>query len=292
MVEPEAVAFGLLQGTLVLLLSPGLLGVLRWVKARAQGRRRGVAGLWMPYLDLIRLLGQSPVRSQRTHWVFAWAPVVLGAVYGTLAFAIPLLGWPPLLRIDLITFIYLLALARFALALGGMDSGAPFAALGSDRSMFLNLPTELALVLIGAALFLHHHTLILWDLMGLQGALGWLYLLKPDLVLVFLALLITIGPEAGRIPIDNPATHLELTMSQKAVTLEYAGRDLVLIEWAESVKLSVLLVLTASLFIAPLTGAWPASSLVSLATVLNVSWGVSSRWPPVHLSHPEPGSNL
>jgi formate hydrogenlyase subunit 4 len=267
-VEPQAIALGLLQGTLVLLLSPGLLGLVRWVKARAQGRGRGLAGLWMPYLDLIRLLGQRPVRSQRTHWVFAAAPLMLGAVYGTLAFAVPLLGWPPLLRIDLIAFIYLLALARFALALGGMDGGAPFGALGGGRSMFVNLPAELALVLIGAALFLHHHTLILWDLMGLQGALSWQYLLSVDLLLAFLALLSTIGLEAGRIPIDNPATPPALTIGQKAVTLEYAGRDLALIDWAESVKLSVLLILTAALFLTPLTGAWPASPQGSLGALL------------------------
>jgi formate hydrogenlyase subunit 4 len=193
--------------------------------------------------------------------VFAAAPAVVGACYGTLAFAVPWLGQQPLLPIDLITLVYLLALARFTLALAGLDSGAPFGALGSARMMFLSVPTELALILIGAALALHHHTLSIEELIRAQWKAGAGYLLDADLMLIALAMFLAVSLETTRLPIDNPATHLELTMSQKAVLLDYAGRDLALLEWAEAVKLALVIGLFSALFYVPL-GTVPLGCMV------------------------------
>lgn len=268
MAEAFTLIVGLAQGLVLIALAPGLLGLLRWYRAWGQGRRRGLANLSQPYRDLARLLGQPPVRARTASPMFAVAPLVLWGCYGTLAFAVPLLGQPPLLRIDLITLVYMLAAARFTLALAGLDAGAPFGGLGSSRAMFLNLPTEVALALIGAALALHWGTLDIWGLTAAQRGAGFWYWVQADLFLVAIALAITISLELGRIPFDNPATHLELTMAQKAILLEYGGRDLALIEAAEAVKLGLLLGLLTALFLLPFwPAAWPVTfhPIVSLA---------------------------
>lgn len=276
-------AFGLVQGLVLLALSPGLLGLIRWVKARAQGRKRGGARLLQPYYDLHRLMRQRSVRAATSSAVFAAVPILLVACYGTLAFAVPLFGAPPLLDIDFITLVYLLALARFALALAGLDAGAPFGGLGSSRVMFLNLPTEVALLLVGAALSLRWNTLSLTDLINLQSGCGATLLLQIDVLLTATALSIILALEAGRIPIDNPATHLELTIGQKAVTLEYAGRDLALIQWGQAARLTVLLALLVALFIRPglssLPSIGPGLSLLSVA-LLALLLALWEAWRP------------
>jgi formate hydrogenlyase subunit 4 len=267
------------QGVLLLAVAPGLLGFLRLVKARAQGRRRGLATLWQPYRDLLRLASQRPVRSRRGTTLMAAAPLSVWSLYATLAFAVPVFGEPPLLQIDLIALVYLLALARFVPALAGLDSGAPFGALGGTRSMFLSIPTELALVLIGAALALHLNTLSVYGLIAAQRATGWSSFAQIDVCLVGLALFFTISLEAGRVPIDNPATHLELTMSQKAAALDYAGTDLALIEWGESIKLGVLLTLFASLFVAPILLPREADIMQSFYRALYDAWSMAALIP-------------
>ncbi len=280
---------GTLQSLVILALAPGLLGLLRFMKARFQGRRRRVSTVLQPYRDLQRLRRQPCVRAKNTTWLFAFAPIALCTCYATLAFAVPAFGRSPLLNIDLITLVYLFALARFTLALAGMDAGAPFGGLGSSRSMFINLPTEVALILVGAALSVHWHTVSLGGLVEHQLELGRSYLLHADLLLVAAAFALTISLEAGRIPIDNPSTHLELTMSQKAITLEYSGLDLALLEWAEAVKLCVMLSFFVCLFLMPLTGtlAYTPVAIVGFLPLLGAAAVVMAcielMWPKLRL---------
>ena len=238
-----------LQGILLLVLAPGLLGLLRYLRTSMQGRRRPITNLLQPYRDLIRLARQPAVRAQTGSWLFRLAPPVLLAAYGTLAFAMPAFGRPPLLRVDLITVIYLLGLARFTFSLAGLDAGAPFGGLGGSREMFLHFQTEIGLAVMLVALVLDWNTLDLQAMVLKHAALGPGLLLRPDLLLLAAALAVLILFETGRIPIDNPATHLELTMGHKAIALEYAGRDLALIEWAEAIKLTALLTLFTGLFL-------------------------------------------
>ena len=270
----------ILQGLALLALSPGLLGLLRFMKARLQGRLRGAPTLLQPYRDLMRLTRQPSLRAKNTTWVFAFAPITLWTCYATLAFAIPVFGQRPLLQIDLITLAYIFTLARFTLALAGMDAGAPFGGLGSSRSMFVNLPNEVALILVGAALSLHWNTVSLTALVDQQFELGLSYVLNADLLLVAVAFVLTISLETGRIPIDNPGTHLELTMSQKAIMLEYAGSDLALLEWGEAVKLSVMLSLFVSLFLMPLVNGLThfAFGILSFVVLLAIFVGVLAFW--------------
>ena len=239
---------GLLQGVAIIAGAPMLIGFLRWCKARFQGQQ-GPSPL-QPYLDLRKLLWMPPVRPGTTSIVFAVTPCVLFAVYGTLAFAAPLFAHSSLLAGDLWLFIYLLALARFILSLAGLDAGAPFTGLGSSREMFLHFLTEIGLALFVTGLALRWRATDFKAILGAHWDLGFSqFIARPELILLALALGLLILFEAERIPIDNPATHLELTMAHRAITLEFAGRDLGILEWAEMVKLAVLLALFGGLFL-------------------------------------------
>lgn len=256
--------FGLLQGLALMSLAPGIVGLLNYMGATLQGRRRLPTTILQPYRDLARLYRQRSVRAQTSSWLFAAAPIVVFVAYSALLFATPAFGRAPLLRLDLIAVIYLLALARFTLSLAGLDSAAPFGALGSSREMFLHLQTEVGMALFLAGMALNCNHLDVTALNRTQIALGWELWLRPDLLLLAAALAVMIIYEAGRIPIGNPATELELTMAREAIVGEYAGRDLALLEWAEALKLTFLLTLAISLFPLPIWQAtFPLSWFVS-----------------------------
>ena len=239
---------GLAQGVALIAVAPALVGLLRWLEARLQ-RRQGPPVL-QPYRDLAKLLARPAVRPAKASRVFALTPYVLFAAYGTLAFMLPVFSQHTLLRGDLILILYLLGLARFMLSLAGLDVGAGFGGLGASREMFLHFLTEIGLALLVVALAIRWGTTDLAIVFSKHWGLGPLTLFaEPELVLLGMAMFLMILFEAERIPIDNPATHLELTMSQRAITLEFAGRDLALVEWAEAIKLAALLTIAGQLFV-------------------------------------------
>jgi formate hydrogenlyase subunit 4 len=238
-----------LQGMCLIAIAPLLTGLLRFFKARLQQRRRSTTTIWQPYRDLGRLIAAPSMRASTTSWVFALTPVILLVAYGLLSFAVPVFYPQTLVTTDFIVVIYVLGLARFVLSLAGLDAGAPFGGLGGSREMFLHFLTEIGLMLFLAGLVLRWHTVRLDELYAEQSQLGFRYLLEPSLILLGLSLAIILLFETGRIPIDNLATHLELTMGHKAILLEYAGRDLAVIKWAEMIKLGFMLTLFGDLFI-------------------------------------------
>ncbi len=238
-----------LQGIALILIAPGIAGLLAYLKSWLQQRQRPFRNVWQSYRDLLKLARKPAVRAETTSWLFALVPSLLFVAYALLAFLVPVFLPTPLIRADLILVIYILGLARFSLSLAGLDAGAPFGGLGGSREMFLQFLTEIGLVLVLAGLALNWGTLRLDMLFEWHWALGAGLFLRPDLLLLGLALAALILFEAGRVPIDNPATHLELTMGGKAITLDYAGRDLALIEWAEMIKLTFLLTLFHGLFV-------------------------------------------
>jgi formate hydrogenlyase subunit 4 len=249
---PLLLSISFFQGLLLILAAPGVVGLLRWFKARMQ-RRRG-PDIRQPYFDLEKLLRRPAVRSEKTSWIFAQAPKVLFVVHGSLVFMLPVFHEATLITADLITVIYVLALGRFVLCLAGLDSGTGFGAMGSGREMFFQFLTEIGLIMVVAALMIQWNTADLGELLFHHRDLAfWGLLARPELMLLGLALALLVIMESGRIPIDNPASHLELTMAQRAIALEYAGRDLALIEWAEMIKMFVLLALLGGLFL-PLPG--------------------------------------
>ncbi|HTZ76340.1 MAG TPA: NADH-quinone oxidoreductase subunit H [Stellaceae bacterium] len=235
-----------LQMLLVLLLAPGLVGLTRKVKARLL-RRRGPPVL-QPYRDLLRLLRKEAVLAENASWLFRVTPYLVFAATWVAAALVPtfatglLFSWSA----DLIAIIALLASTRFFLALAGMDVGTAFGGIGSSREVMIASLAEPAMITIVFTLALIAGSTQLSTMAAFMGssAVG----LRVSLAMAVIALVIVAIAENGRIPVDNPATHLELTMVHEAMVLEYSGRHLALIELAAALKLLLYISLIACLF--------------------------------------------
>ena len=257
------------QMVLVLLLSPLITGFSRTLKARLQTRRG--PGILQPYRDLYKLLRKGMVIPDTASWIFGATPYVLfvttllaGLLIPAISARAPLSWFGGVLAV-----VYLLALGRFFLALGGLDTGSSFGGLGSSREMTISAIAEPALMLAVFTVALGAGSTNLSTVA--EAALGqsWRFL-APSQMLAFAALFIVLIAETGRIPVDNPATHLELTMIHEAMILEYSGFYLALIEWSAAMKQLVLMTLLVNVFFPfGLSAEWaPAPLLVSLAAFI------------------------
>ncbi|MBK9951263.1 MAG: NADH-quinone oxidoreductase subunit H [Candidatus Competibacteraceae bacterium] len=231
---------------LVLALAPLLTGWVRWIKARLL-RRRGPAPL-QPYRDLIKLLRKDVVLADSASWLFRVAPYLIFAALWVAAALVPSFagGLPFMWAADLIAIVALLGTARFFLALAGLDIGTSFGGIGSSREMMIASLAEPAMLMMVFTLSLLAGTTELSSVARfmLTADVG----LRVSLALALLALTIVAIAENARIPVDNPATHLELTMVHEAMVLEYSGRHLALIELGSSLKLLLYLSLIACIF--------------------------------------------
>jgi len=235
------------QMMLVLALAPLLVGFVRKVKARLL-RRRGPSVL-QPYRDLLRLLRKDVVLADGASWLFRAAPYLIFAATWVAAALVPtfatglLFSWSA----DLIAIVALLASARFFLALAGLDVGTSFGGIGSSREVMIASLAEPAMIMIIFTLALLAGTTQLSGIAGfmLQSEVG----LRVSLGLALVALIMVAIAENARIPVDNPATHLELTMVHEAMVLEYSGRHLALIEATAALKLLLYVSLLACVFI-------------------------------------------
>src|SRR5215475_2719134 len=236
------------QALLALLLAPWLVGFIRMVKARLQGRRG--APPWQPYYDLRKLLGKEAVVSRNASWLFRFAPYLTFATTAAVTMLVPLVAAPlPFDAVgDLLTVVYFMLLGTFCLALAGLDPGTAFGGMGASREMTVAAIAEptIALAIFGLAVGAGSTNLghIVAQTLSHPGAV-----INPGHLLGFAALFIVTLAETGRLPVDNPATHLELTMIHEAMTLEYSVRYLALIEWAAGLKLLVFFSLLANLFL-------------------------------------------
>jgi len=236
-----------LQMALVLLLAPLLTGFVRKIRARLQ-RRLGPPVL-QPYRDLYRLLRKEAVLAENASWLFRVTPYLVFAVTWVAASLVPtfasglIFSWTA----DLIAIIALLGSARFFLALAGLDIGTSFGGIGSSREVMIASVAEPAMLLIVFSLALVAGSTQLSNVAEFMASpeVG----LRVSLGLALIALIMVGIAENGRIPIDNPATHLELTMVHEAMVLEYSGRHLAMIELAASMKLLLYLSLLACLFV-------------------------------------------
>ncbi len=247
------------QMMLVLLAAPLLTGFVRKVKARIQ-RRRGPP-IVQPYRDILRLLKKEVVVAENASWIFRVAPYLIFAATWVAAALVPtfatglLFSWSA----DLIAIIALLASARFFLALAGMDIGTAFGGIGASREMMIASLAEPAMLLIIFTMALVARSTQLSAVADLMASgVG----LRVSLGLALIGLIIIAIAENGRIPVDNPATHLELTMVHEAMVLEYSGRHLAMIELAAAVKLLLYISLIGCIFI-PWTLTEPGASPVS-----------------------------
>jgi formate hydrogenlyase subunit 4 len=250
------------QMLLVLLLAPLLTGLVRKIKARFL-RRRGPP-LIQPYLDLARLMRKEVVLAESASWLFRVIPYLIFAATWVAASLVPtfqtglMFSWSA----DLIAIIALLGSARFFLALAGLDVGTSFGGIGSSREVMIASLAEPAMIMIVFTLALVAGSTQLSTMAGymVSSAVG----LRVSLGLALLALIMVAVAENARIPVDNPATHLELTMVHEAMVLEYSSRHLALIELSTSLKLLLYVSLIACLF-APWGLAAPGAAAGALA---------------------------
>jgi formate hydrogenlyase subunit 4 len=237
----------LVQMTVILAVSPLLTGLVRKVKARLQ-RRRG-ASVIQPYRDLRRLLGKEAVVAENASWLLRVAPYFVFSATWVAAALIPtfaanlMFSWSG----DLIAITALLGSARFALALAGMDVGTSFGGIGSSREMMIASLAEPAMLMLvfAVALIVGSTQLSTIAETMLNGHVG----LRVSLAMALIALLIVALAENGRVPVDNPATHLELTMVHEAMVLEYSGRHLAMIELAAALKLTLYIAMIICVFL-------------------------------------------
>jgi formate hydrogenlyase subunit 4 len=235
-----------LQMFLVLAVAPLMLGVTRKVKARLL--RRIGPPLLQPYRDLWKLMHKEAVLAHNASWLYRTAPYLLFATTWVAAALIPtystglIFSWSA----DIIALVALLATGRFALALAGMDVGTAFGGIGASREMLIASLAEPAMLLVVFAVALIAGTTQLSAIADhmIHASVG----LRVSLGLALFAFVFIAIAENARIPIDNPATHLELTMVHEAMVLEYSGRHLAMIEAAAALKLTLYFSLLVCLF--------------------------------------------
>jgi formate hydrogenlyase subunit 4 len=250
----------LLQTLAFIAAAPLLAGWVKRIKCHAQNRAAPV--LWQPYRDLAKLMRKNMVLAENASWLFRAAPYIVFAATLIASAAIPLfaVSLPTAAIADVIVIVGFFALARFFTALAGLDIGTAFGGMGSSREMMVAALAEPAMLMAVFTLSMTANSTNLST--AIEYVLQSGLVLRPSFLFAFLALTMVAVAETGRIPVDNPATHLELTMLHEAMILEYSGRHLGLIEWAGQIKLMIYAVLLANLF-------WP--------------WGIAREFTPAAL---------
>ena len=234
------------QMLIVLALAPLLTGYVRKVKARLL-RRQGPP-LLQPYRDLLRLVRKEVVLAQNASWVFRVTPYLVFATTWVAAALVPTFATGLIFShaADMIAIVALLGSARFMLALAGLDVGTSFGGIGSSREMMIASLAEPAMLMVVFTLSLLAGSTQLSSIAAsMQGPVG----LRVSLALALVGLIMVAIAENARIPVDNPATHLELTMVHEAMILEYSGRHLALIEVASFLKLLLYVSVIACVFV-------------------------------------------
>lgn len=240
------ILFLFLQGFFIILMAPLITGFIKQMKSWMQQKK--APPLFQPYFVLSKLLIKQPVMAHNASWIFRLAPYAFFTIVCVLCFSLPFFTTHTFAStsMDMIVFVGLLALARIIITLAAMDIGTAFGNLGARRELFIACLAEpvLLIILLNVALLTHHvyfSSSSAYFLNHLQ--------LFPSLMFSFLSLIFIAMAETGRVPIDNAATHLELTMVHEAMILEYSGRDLMLIEWGNSIKLTIYIILLSIVFI-------------------------------------------
>jgi formate hydrogenlyase subunit 4 len=262
----HSIAGQAIQMLVVLAMAPLLTGLVRKIKARLL--RRAGPPITQPYLDLLKLIRKEVVLADNASWLFRVVPYVVFSATWVAAALVPtfqtglLFSWSG----DLIAIIALLGGARFFLAVGGMDVGTSFGGIGSSREVMIASLAEPAMLMIVFTLALIAGSTQLTTMAAYMNssAVG----LRVSLGLALIALIVVGLAENARIPVDNPATHLELTMVHEAMVLEYSGRHLAMIELSASLKLLLYASLIACLF-----SPWGLANQTSAPAVLVTGFG-------------------
>jgi formate hydrogenlyase subunit 4 len=231
------------QFLIIIFFSPLVNGVIKKLKANMQGRKG--PGVLQAYYDLMRLFKKDMVVSSVTTWVFKATPYIVFTATITAAVIVPVVTVKSAYGMmgDVIALIYIFALARFFMALAGLDAGTGFGGEGSSREMTVAILVEPMMML---ALFTAAIAAGSTNISTIAGMRREMY--SPSHLLALAAFMVAIVAETGRVPVDNPDTHLELTMIHEGMVLEYSGRYLALMEWAHYIKQMVLFTLAMDIF--------------------------------------------
>lgn len=241
-----ALAAQLGQMLLVLALAPALTGIVRKTKARLQ--RRIGPSIFQPYRDLRRLFGKEAVIAGNASWLFRAAPYLIFAATWVAAALVPtfqaglVFSWAG----DLIAIVALLGAARFIQAVAALDVGTSFGGIGASREIMIASLAEPAMIMVVFTVALVAGST---QLSTIAAFMVDHRSLRVSLAMALVALVIVSLAENARIPVDNPSTHLELTMVHEAMVLEYSGRHLAMIEWAASLKLLLYISMVACIFL-------------------------------------------
>lgn len=238
----------IMQLLLLLAAAPIFAGWVKMLKCWSQGRTS--PGILQPYRDIAKLFSKNVVLAENASWVFRFTPYL---VFGATLLAggiIPILSvdLPLSATADIIALVALFAIARFFTALAGMDIGTSFGGMGSSREMMIASLAEPAMLMAVFTMSLATKSTSLSQIAQTIAQSDIHMALRPSLAFAFLAFVMIAIAETGRIPVDNPATHLELTMIHEAMILEYSGSHLALIEWAGMMKLFLFMSLGAAAF--------------------------------------------
>jgi formate hydrogenlyase subunit 4 len=266
---------------LALVLSPLLPGIINRIKALFAGRRG--TPLLQIYFDLWKLLHKGAVYSRTTTWVFRAGPILGLAAVLTAATLVPLGSFPALIAFpaDFLLFAGLLGLMRFFTVLAALDTGSSFEGMGASREVFFSALAEPALLVALATLARQAGSFSLSTMLGQVSGGHWLHL-GPVLALVMIALMIVLLAENARIPVDDPNTHLELTMIHEVMVLDHGGPDFAFIVYGAALKLWLLAALVVGMVV-PATGApWLNLVLVmggmfAVAVIVGVAESVMAR---------------
>ena len=271
--------FQLFQDTIVLLLAPLLVG---WVnQCRAWMQSRSGAGLLQPYRTLIKLFKKDAVLAHNASPLFRFTPYMLFVCMWLAAALVPVVtvDLPLSTAVDVIALVGIFALARVFIALAAMDIGTSFGTLGARREMLVSFLAEPALLMVFFTASLISHSTSLTTIIDWFGHKE--LVLYPSMAFAGVAFVMVLLAENARIPVDNPSTHLELTMIHEAMILEYSARHLALIEWAASMKLFAYMTIGIALFMPwgiTEAGNWaalPWAVVVLLAKLLACGFGLA-----------------
>lgn len=247
MYDIATIVVGITQVLAMLALAPLLTGIIRKTKARTQ--KRIGASILQPYYDLLKLVRKDEVISDQTSWIFRACPWVNFAAMATAAFFIPVfLVYTPFGLVgDLLLVVGLFALGRFFTMLAGLDVASSFGGLGSSREMMISALLEPALFLSIFVVAITYGGTNLSTM--IEASSNSSFLPHPQIIFAAIGLFIIILGETGRLPFDNPATHLELTMVHETMILEYSGKSLAMMEWSQSIKQIILFTLMVNIFV-------------------------------------------
>lgn len=243
-----AIINNLIQLLLILLLAPMVGGLIKKIKAFSQ-KRQGAPVLQM-YFDLFKLMKKETVVSETASWIYKATPYIVFSTAAAAALLVPVTTTLPMVPFpgDIILLFYLLALGRFFMCISALDTGSTFGGMGASREAMISSLIEPSILVSVFTIGLIAGSTSIHQMMVTMAATEN-SLLQPVFILTFLAMLIIILAETSRIPVDDPATHLELTMVHEAMLLEYSGRHLALMEYGAAVKQLILITLVVNLFL-------------------------------------------